>query len=167
MFLGSAGGAGNGGHRLLLHQKAYLTAARANRSQRRKGGLWWPNHDRSLVPVPSYLRDLYQLITLLLSDRRVAGIADFRALSEVNHEAEVNRLLIWIATATRQFLDMDGTWHRQIHGQRSVRTILEHVYPATPTGTTEKLCDFDKHATSSFMRWRSRHTILIVAIIEA
>ena len=65
------------------------------------------NHDRSLVPVPSYLRDLYQLITLLLSDRRVAGIADFRALSEVNHEAEVNRLLIWIATATRQFLDMD------------------------------------------------------------
>ena len=65
------------------------------------------NHDRSLVPVPSYLRDLYQLITLLLSDQRVAGIADFRALSEVNHEAEVNRLLIWIATATRQFLDMD------------------------------------------------------------
>ena len=49
------------------------------------------NHDRSLVPVPSYLRDLYQLITLLLSDQRVAGIADFRALSEVNHEAEVNR----------------------------------------------------------------------------
>ena len=49
------------------------------------------NHDRSLVPVPSYLRDLYQLITLLLSHRRVAGIADFRALSEVNHEAEVNR----------------------------------------------------------------------------
>ena len=49
------------------------------------------NDDRSLVPVPSYLRDLYQLITLLLSDRRVAGIADFRALSEVNHEAEVNR----------------------------------------------------------------------------
>ena len=65
------------------------------------------NGDRSLVPVPSYLRDLYQLITLLLSDRRVAGIADFKALSEVNHEAEVNRLLIWIATATRQFLDMD------------------------------------------------------------
>ena len=65
------------------------------------------NHDRSLVPGPSYLRDLYQLITLLLSDQRVAGIADFRALSEVNHEAEVNRLLIWIATATRQFLDMD------------------------------------------------------------
>ena len=65
------------------------------------------NDDRSLVPVPSYLRDLYQLITLLLSDRKVAGIADFRALSEVNHEAEVNRLLIWIATATRQFLDMD------------------------------------------------------------
>ena len=36
---GSAGGAGNGGHRLLLHQKAYLTAARADRSHRRKGGL--------------------------------------------------------------------------------------------------------------------------------
>ena len=31
------------------------------------------NHDRSLVPVPSYLRDLYQLITLLLSDRGWPG----------------------------------------------------------------------------------------------
>ena len=40
------------------------------------------NDDRSLVPVPSYLRDLFQLITLLLSARRVAGIADFRDLSE-------------------------------------------------------------------------------------
>ena len=60
------------------------------------------NHDRSLVPVPSYLRDLYQLITLLLSDRRVAAIADFRALSEVNHEAEVNRLVITIRGRRRR-----------------------------------------------------------------
>ena len=65
------------------------------------------NDDRALVHVPSYLRDLYQLITLLLSDQSVAGIADFKDLSEVNHETEVNRLLIWIATATRQCLDMD------------------------------------------------------------
>ena len=47
---GSAGGAGNGGHRLLLHQKAYLTAARANRPHRRKGGLWW-----QIMTAVSYL----------------------------------------------------------------------------------------------------------------
>ena len=91
------------------------------------------NHDRSLVPVPSYLRDLYQLITLLLSDRRVAGIADFRALSEVNHEAEVNRLLIWIATATRQFLDMD---QRRI--DRSMANVACGQYWNTYTGDPDR-----------------------------
>ena len=59
-----------------------------------------------IINVSSYLRDLYQLITLLLADENVARDEHFRRLSEVHHETEVNRLLIWIATATRQFLDL-------------------------------------------------------------
>ena len=39
VFLAPLVALGNGGHRLLLHQKAYLTAARANRPHHRKGGL--------------------------------------------------------------------------------------------------------------------------------
>ena len=52
-------------------------------------------------------RDRYQLISLLHADGKAAGVAEFKELSEVNHETEVNRLLIWIATASRQFLDMN------------------------------------------------------------
>ena len=65
------------------------------------------NGDTGLINVSSYRRDLYQLISLLHADEKVAGVGEFKELSEVNHETEVNRLLIWIAIASRQFLDMD------------------------------------------------------------
>ena len=65
------------------------------------------NGDTGLINVSSYRRDLYQLISLLHADEKVAGVAEFKELSEVNHETEANRLLIWIATASRQFLDLD------------------------------------------------------------
>ena len=59
-----------------------------------------------IINIPSYRRDLYQLLTLLLADEKVAMNANFKNLSESNHDNEVNRLLIWIATATRQLLDI-------------------------------------------------------------
>ena len=64
------------------------------------------HHEIPIINVASYLRDLYQLIVLLLADEKVAGDTQFSELSEVNHDSEVNRLLIWIATATRQLLDL-------------------------------------------------------------
>ena len=64
------------------------------------------DHNDPIINVSSYLRDLYQLIVLLLADEKVAADTRFRELSETNHDTEVNRLLIWIATATRQFLDL-------------------------------------------------------------
>ena len=74
---------------------------RHSHRRRRVGGA------TGLINVSSYLRDLFQLISLLHADEKVAGVAEFKALSEVNHETEVNRLLIWIATASRQVLDMN------------------------------------------------------------
>lgn len=59
-----------------------------------------------IINIPSYRRDLYQLLTLLLADEKVAMNANFKNLSESNHDNEVNRLLIWIAIATRQLLDI-------------------------------------------------------------
>lgn len=64
------------------------------------------NDEHTLVNVLSYRRDLYQLIVLLLADEKVAADEQFKELSKINHETEVNRLLILIATATRQFLDL-------------------------------------------------------------
>lgn len=67
-----------------------------------------PVHDdeSTLVSALSYRRDLYQLIVLLLADEKVDAHEQFKELSKVHHETEVNRLLILIATATRQFLDL-------------------------------------------------------------
>ena len=61
-----------------------------------------------IINIPSYRRDLYQLLTLLLADEKVAMNVNFKDLSENNHDNEVNRLLIWIwiAIATRQLLDI-------------------------------------------------------------
>ena len=60
-----------------------------------------------IINIPSYRRDLYQLLTLLLADEKVAMNANFKNLSESNHDNEVNRLLIWIPTATRALLDCE------------------------------------------------------------
>lgn len=59
-----------------------------------------------VISVSSYLRDLYQLITMLMADKQVMSDEHFRSLSVAFYETEVNRLLVWIATATRQFLDI-------------------------------------------------------------
>lgn len=68
------------------------------------------HYDKStLVSALSYRRDLYQLIVLLLADEKVADHEQFKELSKVHHETEVNRLLILIATATRQFLDLKSS----------------------------------------------------------
>jgi hypothetical protein len=55
-----------------------------------------------IINISADHRDLYQLLTLLLADEKVAMNANFKNLSESNHDNEVNRLLIWIAIATRQ-----------------------------------------------------------------
>lgn len=70
-----------------------------------------------LIDVADLRRDLYRLIVLLLADESVAEIDAFRELADVHHEAEVNRLLIWIAIAVRQLLDIDGTTAAQTCGQ--------------------------------------------------
>ena len=47
-----------------------------------------------IINISIYHRDLYQLLTLLLADEKVAMNANFKNLSESNHDNEVNRLLI-------------------------------------------------------------------------
>ena len=70
-----------------------------------------------LIDVEGLRRDLYRLIALLLADERVDDVDAFRELADVHHETEVNRLLIWVAIAVRQLLDLDDTTARQACGQ--------------------------------------------------
>ena len=60
-----------------------------------------------LIDVGALRSDLYRLVVLLLADESVAKVDTFRDLADAHHEAEVNRLLIWVAIATRQLLDID------------------------------------------------------------
>ena len=61
-----------------------------------------------LVDIRALRSDLYRLVVLLLADENVVEVEAFRDLADAHHEAEVNRLLIWIAIAVRQLLDLDG-----------------------------------------------------------
>ena len=70
-----------------------------------------------LIDVRALRSDLYRLVVLLLADESVAEVDAFRDLADAHHEAEVNRLLIWVAIAVRQLLDIDDTTSRQTCGR--------------------------------------------------
>ena len=70
-----------------------------------------------LIDVRALRSDLYRLVVLLLADRNVAEVDAFRELADAHHEAEVNRLLIWVAIAVRQLLDIDTTRAGQTCGR--------------------------------------------------
>ena len=70
-----------------------------------------------LIDVAALRRDLYSLVVLLLADESVAEVDAFRDLADAHHEAEVNRLLIWVAIAVRQLLDIDGAGAGQACGR--------------------------------------------------
>ena len=84
------------------------------------------NGDTGLINVSSYRRDLYQLSSLLHADEKVAGVAEFKELSEVNHETDVNRLFIIHAVEITSY-DPDYEYHRgfiTVRGKRRRRSGL-------------------------------------------
>lgn len=65
--------------------------------------------EKPVVDVAALRGDMYRLIVLLFADRSVDDVEAFRNLADDHHESEVNRLLIWLAVASRQLLDIDGS----------------------------------------------------------
>ena len=70
-----------------------------------------------LIQIGALRSDLYRLVVLLLADESVADVDAFQDLADAHHEAEVNRLLIWVAIAVRQLLDIDGARAGQTCGR--------------------------------------------------
>ena len=66
-------------------------------------------HTDALIDVAALRGDVYRLAVLLYAERSVTEIEALRMLSDDHHDREVNRLLIWVAIASRQLLDIDGS----------------------------------------------------------
>ena len=66
-------------------------------------------HTDALIDVAALRGDVYRLAALLYAERSVTEIEALRMLLDDHHDREVNRLLIWVAIASRQLLDIDGS----------------------------------------------------------
>ncbi|MYE13573.1 MAG: hypothetical protein F4X99_18345 [Gammaproteobacteria bacterium] len=94
------------------------------------------------INVLSLRADVYRLLCLLLADEKINSADVFREVGSQIHEDEVNRLLIWIAVATRQLLELDDSEATAGCGRLWTR------YPADDPEvlTLRKACDKVIHA---------------------
>ena len=69
------------------------------------------------IDIARLRADVYRLSVLLFAEPSVIEVDALRILSADHHENEVNRLLIWIAIATRQLLDIDASTGRERCGR--------------------------------------------------
>ena len=67
-----------------------------------------PADTKPLVDISGLRHDIHRLLVLLLADERMSEVEAFSDLADDYHEREVNRLLIWIAIASRQLLVIDA-----------------------------------------------------------
>lgn len=74
--------------------------------------------DNPIVDMLTLRRDLYFVMSLLLADKEVAKVHSVVDWTEVFHEDEVRRLMLWIAAATRGLLDLLDERKDAFGGQR-------------------------------------------------
>ncbi len=61
--------------------------------------------DLPIIDLPTLRRDLYFVMGLLLADKFVAKIENVSIWTKPFYETEVTKLLLWVATASRNLLD--------------------------------------------------------------
>lgn len=59
-----------------------------------------------IVDLSTLRRDLYFVVSLLLADEKVVEVKNIAIWAKAFHEAEVRRLMLWVATANRGLLDL-------------------------------------------------------------
>ncbi len=62
--------------------------------------------DNPIVDMLTLRKDLYLVMSLLLADREVAKVQNVVVWTQVFHENETRRLMLWVATAVRGLLDL-------------------------------------------------------------
>ena len=79
------------------------------------------NADKPIVDILTLRRDLYLVMSLLLADKAVAKIPNATAWTKDFHENEVGRLMLWVAAAARNLLDLleeeDDSFSEQVCGE--------------------------------------------------
>lgn len=100
------------------------------------------NGDILNINVASLREDIYRLVCMLLADEKISDRPLFQEAAAAIHEWEVNRLLIWIAIAVRQLIEIDHADEEQACG------ILWNDFPdgTKETLTFRKACDKIIHA---------------------
>ena len=113
-----------------------------------------------VISVSSYLRDLYQLIAMLMDDKQVMSDEHFRSLSVAFYETEVNRLLVWIAPRPASSLTLN-TWILTRLGARSAGDTGPGILKTIPMPW---ISSSGRHVTSSYTLSKSSRTIVTWAI---
>lgn len=62
--------------------------------------------DNPIVDMLTLRKDLYLVMSLLLADKEVAKVQNVVVWTQVFHENEARRLMLWLATAVRGLLDL-------------------------------------------------------------
>ena len=77
------------------------------------------DREKPIVDMLTLRRDLYFVMSLLLADKTVTQVKNATAWTQVFHENEVRRLILWVTVAIRGLLDLseDGNIGNQICGE--------------------------------------------------
>lgn len=93
------------------------------------------NTDIPIVDMLTLRKDLYLVMSLLRADKELAKVQNMVVWTQVFHENETRRLMLWIATAMRGLLDLleekEDTFSKRCCGEYCADFPKSSEYPLT------------------------------------
>ena len=91
--------------------------------------------DAPIVDMATLRRDLYFVMSLLLADKKLVQVSDVVSWTRDFHEAEVRRLMLWVAVALRGLLDLLKKKEEELFREK----YCGEYWPDFPEGIEEPL----------------------------